>query len=109
MPPLPTTVSAPWTDNCGVGGAKSGNIDGSRNSTNEYRWLFSIRDYTLMQQMIVEMQLIKTVRITRQYDMTKPIITQPHYSLVGCNIVGNKPSVHLGPTTVVLEELNLEI
>jgi hypothetical protein len=28
-----------------------------------------------MQQMIVEMQLIKTVRITRQYDMTKPIIT----------------------------------
>jgi hypothetical protein len=29
-----------------------------------------------MQQMIVEMQLIKTVRITRQYDMTKPIITQ---------------------------------
>jgi hypothetical protein len=27
-----------------------------------------------MQQMIVEMQLIKTVRITRQYDMTKPII-----------------------------------
>jgi hypothetical protein len=26
-----------------------------------------------MQQMIVEMQLIKTVR-TRQYDMTKPII-----------------------------------
>jgi hypothetical protein len=25
---LATTVSAPWTDNCGVGGAKSGNIDG---------------------------------------------------------------------------------
>jgi hypothetical protein len=24
----PTIVSAPWTDNCGVGGAKSGNIDG---------------------------------------------------------------------------------
>jgi hypothetical protein len=36
-----------------------------------------------MQQMIVEMQLIKTVRITRQYDMTKPIITPAaDYSLV---------------------------
>jgi hypothetical protein len=36
--------------------------------------------------MIVEMQLIKTVRITRQYDVTKPIITPAaDYSLVGCN------------------------
>jgi hypothetical protein len=36
--------------------------------------------------MIVEMQLIKTVRINRQYDMTKPIITPAaDYSLVGCN------------------------
>jgi hypothetical protein len=39
-----------------------------------------------MQQMIVEMQDQKTVRITRQYDMTKPIITPAaDYSLVGCN------------------------
>jgi hypothetical protein len=36
--------------------------------------------------MIVEMQLIKTVRINRQYDTTKPIITPAaDYSLVGCN------------------------
>jgi hypothetical protein len=66
----------------------------------------------LMQQMIVEMQLIKkTVRITRQYDMTKPIITSAaDYSLVGCNTAWPTTSkCTCGPTTVVLEELNLEI
>jgi hypothetical protein len=61
-----------------------------------------------MQQMIVEMQLIKTVRITRQYDMTKPIIIPAaDYSLVGCNLATTASAP--GPTTVVLEEPNLEI
>jgi hypothetical protein len=62
----------------------------------------------LMQQMIVEMQLIKkTVRITRQYDDQTDYYPAADYSLVGCNTAW-PTKVHLGPTTVVLEELNLE-
>jgi hypothetical protein len=57
--------------------AKSGNIDGVAGAVQLVQMVvLNIEITLLMQQMIVEMQLIKTVRITRQYDMTKPIITQ---------------------------------
>jgi hypothetical protein len=58
------------TDNCGVGGAKSGNIDGVAGAVQTKRYVFQYRDYTF-NATDVEMQ---PVRITRQYDMTKPII-----------------------------------
>jgi hypothetical protein len=46
----------------------------------------------LMQQMIVEMQLIKkTVRITDNTMHSKPIIIPADYSLVGCNTAGQQP------------------
>jgi hypothetical protein len=58
------------TDNCGVGGAKSGNIDGVAEQYKLVQMVvLNIEITLLMQQMIVEMQLIKkTVRITRQHD-----------------------------------------
>jgi hypothetical protein len=53
------------TDNCGVGGAKSGNIDGVAEAKLVQMVVLNIEITLLMQQMIVEMQLIKkTVRIT---------------------------------------------
>jgi hypothetical protein len=57
--------------------AKSGNIDGVAGAVQLVQMVvLNIEITLLMQQMIVEMQLIKTVRInTRQYDTTKPIIT----------------------------------
>jgi hypothetical protein len=51
----------------------------------------------------------KTVRITRQYDMTKPIITPAaDYSLVGCNKLAHNRKCTLTDNCGV-GELNLEI
>jgi hypothetical protein len=82
------TISAPWTDNCGVGGAKSGNIDGV---AEQYKLVpdgcSQYRDYTFNATDDCGNAADQKNSTHHSTTMTtKPIITPAaDYSLVGCN------------------------
>ncbi|MFV8466228.1 hypothetical protein ACNQGG_11150, partial [Flavobacterium sp. LB1P62] len=84
----PASVSATWTDNCGVKGAKSGNVAGVAGTVQTGAdGCSQYRDYTFdITDDCANVAVQKKVRITRQYDVTIPVITAPaDYTLTGCN------------------------
>ncbi|MFV8467387.1 T9SS type A sorting domain-containing protein, partial [Flavobacterium sp. LB1P62] len=84
----PASVSATWTDNCGVKGAKSGNVAGVAGTVQTGAdGCSQYRDYTFdITDDCTNVAVQKKVRITRQYDVTIPVITAPaDYTLTGCN------------------------
>ncbi|UOK43613.1 MULTISPECIES: HYR domain-containing protein [Flavobacterium] len=82
----PTSVSTTFTDNCGVGGLLSGNVPGVLVDSGNVDTCTQFRIYRFSVTDDCGNDAEQTVRITRRFDETDPIVADvPDYDLGGCN------------------------
>ncbi|SHJ34223.1 hypothetical protein SAMN05444337_1776, partial [Flavobacterium haoranii] len=84
--PWPTAVSTTWSDNCGVNGQTSGSIAGVMTAEGSLDACTQYRDYSFTVIDDCNNSSSQTLRITKHYDETAPVVDDiADYDLGGCN------------------------